>query len=145
MIGGADDREYFAEIAARARSLPNVDFLGFVPHAEIETHFDHARMVINTSEPKEGFPNTFLQAWSRAIPTVSFVRPASYLEGSPVQISVGDLDEMTHTIGILASDDWRWQEIGHWLRAKFAAFHSLEAATSAYLALFENLCTHEPA
>jgi glycosyltransferase involved in cell wall biosynthesis len=97
-------------------------------------------MVINTSEPNEGFPNTFLQAWSRGLPTVSFVKPATYLDGSPVQICVGDIDEMARTIEILANDDRRWQETGHWLRAKFAAFHSLEAATSAYQALFESLC-----
>jgi glycosyltransferase involved in cell wall biosynthesis len=139
MIGGADDPAYFADIAAQARLLPNVDFLGFVPHAEIEAHFDRARLVINTSEPNEGFPNTFLQAWSRGIPTVSFVKPASYLDESPVRVCVDDIGEMAHTIARLTGEDSLWLETGHWLRNQFSAHHSLEAATSAYRSLFDSL------
>ena len=74
MIGGPQVGQpaLFEEIRARAAALPNVDFRGFVPLAEIDPWFDRARVLVNTSR-FEGMPNVFLQAWARGVPTVATV------------------------------------------------------------------------
>jgi glycosyltransferase involved in cell wall biosynthesis len=66
MAGGAVDggQAYFEAIRARAAKLPNVEFTGFLPLAQVERWFDRARVVVNTSV-YEGMPNVFLQAWAR--------------------------------------------------------------------------------
>jgi glycosyltransferase involved in cell wall biosynthesis len=139
MIGGVDDADFYASIAARARSLPNVEFMGFVPHAEIELHFDKARLFLNTSGPYEGFPNTFLQAWARGIPTISFVIPSARLTEGPVPLAVGNTDDMIRTIEILSQDDGLWRELGSRLQAHFVAQHSADASTTAYIKVIAKL------
>ncbi|MDY6839540.1 MAG: glycosyltransferase family 4 protein [Thermodesulfobacteriota bacterium] len=75
MIGGrGHDRVLYDRIRTRASSISNVRFLGFRPFEETEAFFDRAKIFVNTSE-HEGFPNTFLQAWSRGVPVLSFVDP----------------------------------------------------------------------
>jgi glycosyltransferase involved in cell wall biosynthesis len=76
MIGGAQPNEvnYFEHVKRTAKNIKNLDFLGFQPLEATETYFDRCKVFVNTSE-KEGFPNTFLQAWRRGIPVLSSVDP----------------------------------------------------------------------
>ena len=60
----------FAEAAKEAEKLPNVTFLGTVPPIEMEGWFKKKKLFMNTSI-REGFPNTFLQAWMNRVPVVS--------------------------------------------------------------------------
>jgi glycosyltransferase involved in cell wall biosynthesis len=53
-----------------AQQLPNFHFLGEVPPVEMEGLFHRTRLLLNTSQ-REGFPNTFLQAWMNNVPVVS--------------------------------------------------------------------------
>lgn len=74
MIGGPRQGAdaCFERVRAAAAALPNVEFKGFLPLAEVERWFDRARVLVNTSA-FEGMPNTFLQAWARGVPTVATV------------------------------------------------------------------------
>ena len=147
MIGGsgieANGPELFARIKAEAEALPNVEFLGFVPHAQIEPHFDGARVFVNTST-NEGFPNTFLQAWARAIPTVSFCDTASVVDGRPVTRVVENIDEMTAAVRELMEDDRAWQQAGARARRCVEERHTVEAALAVYDRVFNRLCSQAP-
>jgi glycosyltransferase involved in cell wall biosynthesis len=73
MIGGpGPERDFYERTRAAAAQLPNVEFKGFLPLAEVERWFDRAAVLVNTSL-YEGMPNTFLQAWARGVPTVATV------------------------------------------------------------------------
>jgi glycosyltransferase involved in cell wall biosynthesis len=76
MIGGAKtgETDLYDKVREKAQAISNLDFLGFQPLNVTEQYFDQCKIFINTSE-KEGFPNTFLQAWRRGIPVVSSVDP----------------------------------------------------------------------
>ncbi len=64
------DSVQYAKTLTDAQSIPNMLMLGEVPHVEMENWFRRTRVLLNTSE-REGFPNTFLQAWMNGIPVVS--------------------------------------------------------------------------
>ncbi len=74
MVGGLvkGHEALYGKIKKEAAALNNLDFLGFQPLPATEELFNGASLFVNTSE-LEGFPNTFLQAWSRGIPTASFI------------------------------------------------------------------------
>jgi glycosyltransferase involved in cell wall biosynthesis len=143
MIGGAgagEDAAIYERVRAQAASLPNLEFVGFVPLGEIEHHFDAARVFVNTSE-YEGFPNTFLQSWARAIPTVSFIDCGAYEAGRPIGSICRDIDEMSAVVARIGEDDQAWQEEGVRARTYFESHHSIGAAVDAYGEVFERVLT----
>jgi glycosyltransferase involved in cell wall biosynthesis len=139
MVGGpsveAGGEALFAHIKEAASMIPNLEFIGFVPFVEIDSHFNAARVFVNTSD-YEGFPNTFLQSWSRGIPTVSFCDTGSTLNGEPVVNVATDLHEMTPLVTKLMQDDKYWHEAGSRARECYKAFHTPDAAMAAYERLF---------
>jgi len=135
MVGGpAPERgaeEYYRGIVAAARAIPNIDVRGFVPYAEVDRWFDGARVLLNTSL-YEGFPNTFLQAWARGMPTVSFFDTGSRRGGAPVYDLVGDIAEASWKLDRLMRDDNAWREASQRVQQHFRACHSVDAIGAKY-------------
>jgi glycosyltransferase involved in cell wall biosynthesis len=135
MAGGADGDakgKAFAESARAAMSaLPNTTVHGFLPFAEADRLFEGARLVINTST-YEGFPNTFLQAWSRGVPVVSFVDTGSRHRGEPVFDVVADMDQAVAAVTRLMEDDGAWEAASRRVREHFLERHSVTAVASMY-------------
>jgi glycosyltransferase involved in cell wall biosynthesis len=146
MIGGPGSepgaRELFARLQQEAQLLPNLEFVGFVPQPLIEPHFDAARVLVNTSVT-EGFPNTFLQAWSRGIPSVSFCSTGAVLDRQPVGVVVHDLDGMAFSVAQLMRDDHRWRDAGARAQRCARQTHSVDAAVRAYERVFVNASLEE--
>jgi glycosyltransferase involved in cell wall biosynthesis len=138
MVGGADSREYFEALRSLAEAVPNLEFAGFVAHVDIEPEFDGARLFVNTSK-FEGFPNTFLQAWVRGVPTVSFVDTGSSVNGESVVNRVTTVDDMVIAVRGLMVDDAAWREAGARCATCHANQHSMQAVVSDYEAIFEKL------
>lgn len=61
---------YSQSIIDGLRQLPNVEYRGQVPPHEALDIIANAALLLSTSD-EEGFPNTFLQAWSTGTPVVS--------------------------------------------------------------------------
>jgi hypothetical protein len=112
-----------------------VEFVGHVPFRDVGKHFDHASALVNTS-PTEGFPNTFLQAWIRGVPTLSFVKP-EVTAGESGTIACRDIDELASRIGSLTGA--RWEQASAACKAHFGRVHSVEAALAGYRELFNGL------
>jgi len=143
MVGGTggDDgagEHYYRSIEREARALANVEFTGFVPFSRIEPYFDRAAVVVNTSV-YEGFPNTFLQAWARGVPSVALVDIGSRHEGEPVCATAADAREAAAEIERLMVDPGRWRRASRRCREYFNANHSVEAVVAQYARLFAAL------
>ena len=76
MIGGPDEHDpgTFERVEKASRTIPNLEFLGFQPYEISDDYFGRSKAIVNTSR-YEGFPNTFLQAWSRGVPVISYFDP----------------------------------------------------------------------
>jgi glycosyltransferase involved in cell wall biosynthesis len=135
VIGGSDPgrrgEEYHAAMREAASKIPNIEFRGFVPFAAADRFFDGARVVVNTSL-YEGFPNTFLQAWSRGVPTVAFVDTGSREAGAPVYDIAADPEDMVAKVGRLMGDDLYWHAASQRVETHFRDNHSVEAIVGLY-------------
>jgi glycosyltransferase involved in cell wall biosynthesis len=141
MIGGAApgaDQVYFNQLRERASRLGNVEMLGFVPHVDVESHFDGASVLVNTSV-SEGFPNTFLQAWARGIPTVSFFDANARLDGTEVGDVVGNLDQMADTVRALKTDAALWRNKGQRAAEYVRRHHGVDRVVDEYEAIFRRI------
>jgi glycosyltransferase involved in cell wall biosynthesis len=142
MIGGssrAGGERYFEKIQRHATSLPNIEFVGFVPLVEIGGEFDGASVLVNTSKT-EGFPNTFLQAWARGVPTLSFVAPTG-LNGTSGTVQATDFGDLVEQLRKLTSDRAAWEEAAARGREQFCRDHSKATAAAAYEDLILRLCS----
>jgi glycosyltransferase involved in cell wall biosynthesis len=141
MVGGPgnapDAQRYLEGIEAAAAVIPNLELKGFVPFENVGRFFDGASVLVNTSD-EEGFPNTFLQAWIRGIPSLSFVKP----EVSPGQtgtIACSDLADMVERLqGLTDSEDfWRQAQVAS--LEHFDRTHSMDGALRLYRKVFEQV------
>ncbi|HZM37366.1 MAG TPA: glycosyltransferase family 4 protein [Burkholderiales bacterium] len=134
LVGGPsiEGRATYDAARARAAGLPNVEFTGFLPLAQVEARFDSARLLVNTSL-FEGMPNTFLQAWARGVPTVATVDV-----GTAVNRVVADLRALESEVESLF-DQEKWARASQACRAHFECTHSCAHALGEYARLFERL------
>jgi glycosyltransferase involved in cell wall biosynthesis len=135
MVGGAMPRAHslFQEIRARASCVSNVTFHGRLPYRATNQVFDRARLFINTSEI-EGFPNTFLQAWIRGVPVISFFDPDDVIHREGLGCAVANLDDMASAAYRLATDSQAWLETSARCRAYMARHYGEEQILAPYLA-----------
>jgi glycosyltransferase involved in cell wall biosynthesis len=128
---------YYEDVCAAAARLPNVSMPGAVRYTDSGAWFDRARLFLNTSTI-EGFPNTFLQAWLRGVPVVSFFDPDGLIRRLQLGAVAGSTDDMRESIrGLLESDVYR-ENIAK--RAHdFASREFTSAAASRYFDLLETM------
>jgi glycosyltransferase involved in cell wall biosynthesis len=137
MIGGASngDPALFERVRAQAAALPNVEFKGFLPLAQVEPWFERARVVVNTST-YEGMPNTFLQAWARGVPTAATVDV-----GAACHRVAARPEELAGEVESLLASSSRWETASRECRAYFERTHSSAAALERYARLFGELAS----
>jgi glycosyltransferase involved in cell wall biosynthesis len=142
IIGGPDGSAYSQAKAQTLQSLsaqlPNLSYAGFLPYEAADTLISQAWALCNTSA-SEGFPNTFLQAWSRGIPTLSFVDVGATLGGARVGRVCNDVDAMELVLREWQTNADIWSMASQRSSQYFQAAHSEQAVIRAYTELLSRL------
>jgi glycosyltransferase involved in cell wall biosynthesis len=138
MVGGPlpKTRDLYERVSADAAGVGNLTFHGRLPYRATNQLFERARVFVNTSDV-EGFPNTFLQAWVRGVPVVSFFDPDGVIQREGLGHAVASLDEMARVAHRLATDNDAWHAAGARCRAYMARCHGEEQILVPYLAAVE--------
>ena len=71
MIGDTHDKHYHEIIQKAERDFPNFTYTGEHENDEVIQYLTRTKLLVNTSE-SEGFSNTFIEAWLRAVPVLTF-------------------------------------------------------------------------
>jgi len=142
MVGGPDhsndpDCAYFNRMRDLALNVKNLKFVGYVPFQEVGEYFNRASLFVNTSD-SEGFPNTFMQAWIRGVPTLSFVAP-EIQAGRSGSIRCTDINDMAGKVKVLATDAMTWSKASSSAAANFDETHSVSAVLPLYRSLFDSM------
>ncbi len=142
MIGGAQPGEqgFFEDIRARAAHVGNLSFRGRLPYRATNEVFERARLFVNTSEI-EGFPNTFLQAWVRGVPVISFLDPDDVIRREGLGCAVTSVDEMASAVRRLLTDSQAWLEMSARCRAYMARRYGEGETLAPYLAAINRVAS----
>jgi len=112
MIGGKEgnsDGKYLMAVKEKADKVENIEFLGYQPLDITERYFDHCKVFINTSV-YEGFPNTFLQAWNRGTPVISYVDPNNVIKREKLGQVVSSEKELGNALAALLNKEIQYAE-----------------------------------
>ena len=75
VVGASNtDSDYASNLVKRACEIRNVKMHGRISHQEMPAYYRSSDILCCTSA-YEGFPNTFLEAWSVGVPVVSTFDP----------------------------------------------------------------------
>lgn len=124
MVGGPFSGEdaLFENTQRAAKDLPQMNFAGRVPYHDVGSFYERSKLLINTSDI-EGFPNTFLQAWSCGTPVVSFFDPDGVIAREGLGHAAKDLDDMRCAVHELTTNELAWNAASvrclHFMERKF--------------------------
>lgn len=141
MIGGATQENLllYEKMKESARKIPNLDFVGFVPYHKVNQYFDSASIFINTSKV-EGFPNTFIQAWARYVPTVSLnVDPDGIICKNEMGFHSKTFEQMVLDVKKIINDEQLRDEMGMNARRYVEREHDRKNIMRKHIRLIEEL------
>ena len=143
MIGGRMKgfEDLYDQVMKAAESIPNLTFIGAVPYSEVNDYFARARLFLNTSD-SEGFPNSYLQAWVRGLPVISYFDPDGLIEALEIGAKVSSQQEFCTPIKALLEADEKRLAIARRASEYASANYSSKAIVEHYQALIaENFNT----
>ena len=110
-----------------ASTMPNIQYTGYLPPREVQYHYGRARVLINTSDV-EGFPNTFLHAWSWGVPVLTFVDPDSMVEKNRLGWVVSSPEEMQSVLGRVLNGELEYspEHIASYYRKECMTAHQVD-------------------
>ncbi|MBA7694526.1 hypothetical protein ES703_103137 [subsurface metagenome] len=135
---GNSESEYVQRLRSRAKSIPNVHLHGMVPHAYVQQFYQRSAALICTSRA-EGFPNTFLEAWSYGLPIVSTFDPDNLITEHGLGMVAKDALGLTSGIQVLLNSQQRWQKASQAALQRYRDNHSIEAVMPRLENAFLNL------
>ncbi|MEK6677765.1 MAG: glycosyltransferase family 4 protein [Planctomycetota bacterium] len=137
---GNHDDPYVTGLKTRAQHIPNVFLHGRVPHGQMGEFYDRADLLVSTSHV-EGFPNTFLEAWSRGLPTVSTFDPDNVIQNNTLGLVAHSLKQLKEEVEFLFRTPNQWLTCSRRARAYFLNNHSI---TTTVQSLSSLLCSLAP-
>ena len=140
-VANMNETEYARALRDRAATLSNINWLGTVAHNRLAPHYQTATCLSCTSA-FEGFPNTFIEAWSYGRPVVTSFDP----DGLVTRLNMGavahDADDFVKAIRAFAQSNENWTEKSQNARRYYLQNHRVEIAMPRFEEQFLELRRH---
>ncbi|MCP3471632.1 glycosyltransferase family 4 protein [Bradyrhizobium sp. CCGUVB1N3] len=138
MVGGPQPgfSDLYSKIESAAKRQPNLTFCGRVPYHDVGDLYDRAKVFVNTSDT-EGFPNSFLQSWSRGVPVISFFDPGGLISREGLGVSLRSIDEMACAAEHLIADETEWRKVSMRCRNYMDRVHGDHVVLKPYVTAIE--------
>jgi glycosyltransferase involved in cell wall biosynthesis len=118
-----------------SNDVPNLDFFGSADRLQLRELYLSAMALCCTSH-YEGFPNTFIEAWSLGLPVLSTVDPDGVIARHNLGAHVSGLNELRDRVQELAGSPGNRDAIAENARAYFQSNHQLDVAMERFERLF---------
>jgi glycosyltransferase involved in cell wall biosynthesis len=136
LVGPAADTEYARSVCRRAKTIANITLHGPASRDFISKFYKNARIMCCTSD-FEGFPNTFLEAWSYGLPIVSTFDPDNLVINKAMGIVARDVKGLASGIRMLLRDSEQWQQASKAARQYYLENHTIDAVMSRFENIFK--------
>ena len=131
MVGPVDGVEFGRAIVAQAQRLPNLTYHGAILPSDMPELYRRAGCLVCTSH-LEGFPNTFLEAWSQGLPVVSTWDPDEIIKRRGLGIACeGTAAAVVDGVRSLVDSPEAWGGASARSRAYYLATHRPELTFTA--------------
>jgi glycosyltransferase involved in cell wall biosynthesis len=130
---------HYKNLVEQAGNIANLEFLRHVPFNRIDSYFQRAKVLVNTSD-SEGFPNTFIQACKAGAAILSFnVNPDGFLDTCKCGLCCnGDAGLLTYNLGLILENN-RYVELGSNARKYVEKNHDITGIAAEYKSIFSRL------
>jgi glycosyltransferase involved in cell wall biosynthesis len=138
LVGPLYSDDYSQSVSQRARRMPNVTLHGPASRNQVPAFYMNAACLCCTSD-YEGFPNTFLEAWSHGLPIISTFDPESLIEKKQLGIVVGNVTEMQAALQSLLKSPLLYRTLSQNAYSYFLENHTCEVVLPKYEDVFTSL------
>jgi glycosyltransferase involved in cell wall biosynthesis len=138
VIGQRAYDEYAYNVCERAKAIPNITMHGSIPMHLVSEFYKNAALLCCTSD-FEGFPNTFLEAWSWGIPVVSMFDPDDLIAKQGFGGVGKDTNELAAMIRTLLDSSELWRKASQAARHYYLQNHTVEEAMTRFEQVFLNV------
>jgi glycosyltransferase involved in cell wall biosynthesis len=140
MIGKEGDKKFHHKFLEMTLAVQNLEYVGQLSLEEVNVWLARSSIFVNTSLPREGFPNTFIQAWLRSVPVVSLnFDPDDINTAQDIGFLSKTSDNLERDVRVLLSSEQMRLEMGARARLfSLANFHT-PVTDAVYLREFRRL------
>ncbi|WP_028862316.1 glycosyltransferase family 4 protein [Psychromonas aquimarina] len=131
------DDAYSQGLLEKMDCLDNVSCLGMVARDDMPALY-RCSTVFCCSSKYEGFPNTFLEAWSQGLPVISTFDPDDLIKEKKLGVSVTNKEELISALRSLCSNHQQWEEYS----ANARDYYQRNHAVNQSMELFETVFIH---
>jgi glycosyltransferase involved in cell wall biosynthesis len=136
IVGPGDPAQaYVRSVTEMASDVPNLEVRGRIDRDQLLQLYRSATALCCTSH-YEGFPNTFIEAWSVGLPVISTVDPDGVIARHDLGAHVSNLDEMQVQIRQLVSSVARRTAIAANARTYFIETHQVDVVMERFERVF---------
>jgi glycosyltransferase involved in cell wall biosynthesis len=140
VVGHANSQSpQMQSLEEQARQLDNVTLHGFVPYENLYNYYLKSSLMLCTSR-FEGFPNTFLEAWSLGLPIVSTFDPDNMIRDHNLGRVADDIPGLIHGICELTNSPEQWHTASDNACNYYHKNHTVDTVLTQYQYIFEELC-----
>jgi glycosyltransferase involved in cell wall biosynthesis len=125
ILGPVYDDAFSQQVLADIHGLPNIAYHGSLSRDQLAPYLSSARLFCSTSD-YDGFPNTFLEAWSYGVPIVSSFDPDDTIQKHALGLTATGIQEFCTAIMKLVRDDDFYSRTSENARSYYNSFHRVD-------------------
>ncbi len=138
LVGPVYKTEYAQKVFEQAKQTSNITVHGPVPRQKTSEFYKRSACLICTSD-FEGFPNTFLEAWSFGLPIISTFDPDNVIQTHKLGFVAKDIDELAEQIKLITDIRDLWEECSRNARNYYISHHSPDVVIPKFERVFSDV------
>jgi glycosyltransferase involved in cell wall biosynthesis len=135
LVGPEDGTDYSRDVCTRAKSIANITLHGPASRRNVPEFYKKAAVMCCTSD-FEGFPNTFLEAWSYGLPIVTTFDPDNLIAENSFGIVAQDELGLIDGLLTLCGSPEKRQKISQKVRQFYLKNYTVDSVMPKYEEIF---------